>query len=84
MARAIIRYSFGTPDTDARKAIRDALDDADFERIGTGTFQGEGERRALIDALTEALAAADSAETLDHLWIYLDEPDEPDDPEPLG
>jgi hypothetical protein len=74
MARAIVRYSFGSEDVPVRNTVRAELESAGFQRIGTGSFEGKGLRNDLIGALTRALAAADEADTLDHVWIYLDEP----------
>lgn len=79
MARAIVRYSFGSGDVPVRNAVRGELEAAGFERIGTGSFEGQGSRGDLLNALIRALTAAGEAAVLDHVWIYLDEPDEQPD-----
>jgi hypothetical protein len=68
-------------DVSVRNAVRGELEAAGFKRIGTGSFEGQRTRSNLIGALTKALAHATQAEALDHLWVYLDEPDEPSPPE---
>lgn len=77
MARAIVRYSFGSDDVPVRNSMRGGLEEAGFERIGTGSFEGTGSRSDLLDALASALTEARTAQVLDHLWIYVDEADEP-------
>lgn len=86
MARAIVRYSFGSDDVQIRNNVRGELEAAGFKRIGTGSFEAPTDaaesRSALIGALIKALEHAEHAQTLDHLWVYLDEPDKPSPPEP--
>jgi hypothetical protein len=77
MARAIVRYSFDDG-KDTRQTIRDQLQAAGFEKIGTASFEKkQGSRDDLVDTLTSVLGCAKGSEggTLDHLWIYLDDPD---------
>lgn len=81
MARAIVRYSFDGPPRGTRSQVRDVLRAADYHELGTASFEARDARlEDLVQALREVLdivskPAADVK--LDHLWIYLDEPSEP-------
>ena len=74
MARAIIRYSFAGEEKQRRTALREGLEAAGFERIGTALFEATGTPAELTEALQEALTIV--AETddagFDHLWLYMD------------
>jgi hypothetical protein len=82
MARAIIRYSFEGGTQTAKKTrgkIREELRAAGFAHIGTASWEKHGARGELVEALTTVLEAAARPEAgaLDHLWLYLDDPDGP-------
>ncbi len=70
-----------------RSQVRNALQGAGFDHIGTSSFEAQGvplpELAAAINAMVDRL----STSQLDHLWIYVDVPeedvvDEPTDPLP--
>jgi len=79
MARAIIRCSL---DGDAGSVVRNGLvailEGAGFASIGTFSFEARDmdAHRALqaLNEVMDRLAALSLPVTLDHLWIYVDEP----------
>ncbi len=82
MARAIVRYSInGESSNITGNAARGALwEHGGFERSGTASFDADGPQEDLVTALRALLEVLDEMPgggTLDHLWIYLDEPEGP-------
>jgi hypothetical protein len=82
MARAIVRYSInGESRNTTGNAARSALQEGGFEKIGTGSFEADGITMpgaisALADLLTVLLDPPGGG-TVDHLWVYVDEPEPP-------
>lgn len=77
MARAIVRYSLASTAADrrARGDVRTRLDDAGFHKIGTASWEASGIALAdLASALQDVLRIVEGTGSLDHLWIYLDNP----------
>lgn len=79
MARAIIRYSINGEASNATgNQVRGRLGEADFEWVGTASFEAEGpDVDELLDALGDVLRTLKSPPgggTVDHVWIYLDSP----------
>ena len=79
MARAIVRISFdgdyGSPDT---TRVRKALEGRGLRKVGTAVYEGLATLDQLTAALREVLDVLDDPTAdarLDHLWVYLDEPD---------
>jgi len=82
MARLILRYSAGTGPNgnDMRNEFRGAINNLGGgreERRGTGAWEVEGDVRDIAKALTSVAKTVRNAPagTLDHLWIYIDNPD---------
>lgn len=81
MARAIVRYSIsGEPSNVTGNAARERLTTGGFQRIGTASMEADGvPEHDLIVTLQELLATfleMPGRGHLDHLWIYLDAPDD--------
>lgn len=80
MARAIVRYSFDGGAKGARTKVRNALRSAGFEEVGTASFEVRDAPCAdVVEALHEILDIVKEPPAgvrIDHLWIYLDEPDD--------
>lgn len=79
MARAILRYSASTgPDgNQMRDGIRDALRGARFEKVGTACWEVRDTSLAGIGLAIEQVAKVirgSAPDTLDHLWVYVDNP----------
>ncbi|MGB7587684.1 MAG: hypothetical protein WBM00_03140 [Solirubrobacterales bacterium] len=81
--RAIVRYSFNAEATATRTAMRVALQRLGFWRIGTASFEirrteekPDVEPR-ILEALEEIarVVGDENAAQLDHLWIYVDHPE---------
>lgn len=82
MARAIIRVSLdGDTGSTARNVIVPILEAAGFRRIGTLSYEinGPDTNRVLrtLNRVINVLANLPGSGTLDHLWIYLDRPPDP-------
>lgn len=78
MARAIFRHSLEAGHVPVRNQIRTVLEQAGFERIGTGSFEAENlSRHAITAALQQVLAILDDLPdgAMDHVWIYFDQPE---------
>ncbi len=76
MARAIVRFSIQSGQVRLRNQVRNALEAAGFTRIGTSSFESpDAPLGELTPALT-ALLGQLSTSRLDHLWIYVDKPDD--------
>jgi hypothetical protein len=81
MARAIIRYSFDNETSNASgRAIGTVLQDAGFVKQGTACWEATGAQLVLIHAaLLQALDICqhprEAQGRLDHLWVYIDDPD---------
>jgi len=78
MARAIIRYSIdGESSNTTGNALRKSLEDAGFDRIGTGAYEADGiDPAAGLLKLAEVLATLRTPPgggTADHVWIYFDQ-----------
>lgn len=78
MARAILRWSVsGEKNNATGLAVRKTVEQAGFERRGTGSWEADGPGTSdLIDALQQALddlRAAPGGGRVDHVWIYLDD-----------
>lgn len=83
MARCIIRFSLeGDNGTDTTR-IRNELERQGFQKIGTAVYEGDfpGEAdRAVVTKLQTVLSELQKlvvATGIDHLWVYLDEPEVP-------
>jgi hypothetical protein len=80
MARAIIRCSLND-DTGSvvRNVIVEKLEEASFTRIGTFAYEVRGADTAdvlrKLSRVMALLANPPGSGRLDHLWIYLDQPD---------
>jgi hypothetical protein len=80
-ARAIVRYSINgeTSNVTGNEAAK-VLKDAGFDRIGTASWEGDiPDQGAVVDALQKLvtiLRDPPGGGRLDHLWIYLDHPEE--------
>lgn len=77
MARAIINYSFESEGSNVSgNAVRKVLEDADFEKLSTASYQTEGRTEdELVDALEsvlEIIRQPPGGGSIDHLWVYLD------------
>jgi len=80
MARAIVRYSINGEQTNATgNAVRKLLQDAGFDRVGTASFEAFGPPQPiLVAALRDALDILENplgGGELDHLWLYVDDPE---------
>lgn len=82
MARMIIRYSLDSDDSTTHTASRLMLQGppARFDKIGTASFEASDVDRdqlldVLVDLLQNHLRRPRGGGTLDHLWVYFDEPD---------
>jgi hypothetical protein len=81
VARAIIRYSAstGTAGNRMRKEVRTAIKRAGFsERRGTGAWELETKSPANLGVTLAEISAVivkAAPDTLDHLWVYIDNPD---------
>lgn len=78
MARGIVRWSIGGENNNATGLrIRKVLEDAGFDRMGTGTWEADGPPTAdVIDAIQDALDLMKhppGGGQLDHVWIYVDD-----------
>jgi hypothetical protein len=81
MARAIVRYSInGETSNVTGNAARMLLQNQAFDRLGTASFEADGPpQHDLLDTLRNLLVILENPPgggSLDHLWIYLDEPDD--------
>lgn len=81
MARAIIRYSAstGAPGNQMRRDIKTAIKNAGFsERRGTAAWEIQDVTPKAIGIalaqISHVIQQAD-ADTLDHLWVYVDNPE---------
>ena len=78
MARAIIRYSFDRDNGTTNTQIRNMLEAKGFDKIGTSSFEADNlPQPSILDALEEVvdlIRVAPGGGTLDHLWVYVDEP----------
>lgn len=82
MARAIVRYSINGEQTNVTgNAARKHLEAGGFDRLGTASFEADGANQgALVLALRQLLEILEDPPGggwLDHLWIYLDDPQPP-------
>ncbi len=77
MARAIVRHSLEAGHVPQRNRIRNALEDAGFQKIGTSSYEADAvDTGSIIAALQVLLTQLDQLPdgAIDHLWIYLDLP----------
>ncbi len=79
VARAIVRFSLdGDYGSRATNKARKVLEDAGFDKIGTASYEVDGPSQediiAALDATLQILRSLPGGATLDHLWVYLDEP----------
>jgi len=84
MARAIFRHSLQQGYAQQRTQVRNLLEAAGFERIGTSSYEAdEIPRAAVIQTLRQVFDVLDALPdgVVDHVWIYFDQPD-PDAPDP--
>lgn len=86
MARAIIRYSFNKETSNTSgKAVEKVLEHAGFGKRGTASWElANGQLADIRNALLKVLDVCENPKEkvgrLDHLWIYIDQPDpEPSD-----
>jgi len=80
MARAIIRFSIDGETTNVTgNQIRTLLQDNGFDKIGTASYDADGMAAvqivAVLRELLPILEAPPGGGQLDHLWIYLDQPE---------
>jgi hypothetical protein len=80
-ARAIVRYSINDEKSNVTgNQASQILEDAGFAKIGTASFEADvPDQEALVDALSRLLVILRNPPgggRLDHLWIYLDHPEE--------
>lgn len=80
MARSIVRYSIDGEKTNATgNEARKILESAGFEKIGTASFEALDVDQAILLAalaqLTNLFANPPGGGRVDHLWVYLDEPE---------
>jgi hypothetical protein len=91
MSRSIVRFSLNSPpgekSSKLNSEIRNRLELTGFSRVGTGSWEANGDRQKLLASLGATLTWLSKRKTtrydqgtLDHIWIYLDNPDEPDAP----
>lgn len=82
MARAIFRSSVNGPSpNNIQLQLRKELEAVGFIRIGTGCYEGEfdTDEEALEATMVgiDFLARLPAGFRVDHMWVYLDTPDEP-------
>jgi hypothetical protein len=87
MARAVVRFSLNYGEankkagTKATASARKILTGAGFEKIGTSSYEADGQSHtSLTIALGRLLLDFDQLPRgvkLDHLWVYLDAPKRP-------
>lgn len=80
MARAIVRCSLNNDSgSTARNLIVEKLEESGFRRIGTFAYEVRGADTAEVlrklGRVMTLLANPPGSGKLDHLWIYLDQPD---------
>ena len=80
MARAIIRFSIDNESSNVTgNQIRDLLQDKGFDKIGTASFDTDGmDTASIVAVLRELLPILETPPgggRLDHLWIYVDQPE---------
>jgi len=82
MARLIIRTSIdGETSGETQQEIRQVLE-GPLARIGTAVYEGGGttpDLLAVLQHLVQVLSQAEGSHargSLDHLWVYLDQPDD--------